>query len=332
MIGVAPRRVWRGLLWLALVILGQAFSVAAMAQTPNVWPERPVRIVVGFPPGGPTDFVARLIAPGLAAAWKQQVIIDNRGGANGTIGTDFVAKAPPDGMTLLFSGNNIVMNTGLYRLPYDMIRDFTPVAMIAFSPNVLWVGPNEPYRSLADLVAAARSKPGELGYATTGNGGNGHFGGETLKRALGIDITHVPYRGTAPAVQDLLANVVQLTMTGAPAVLPHVEAGTLRALGISSLKRVPAMKDIPTIAEQGYPGFEADQWYGILAPAGTPQPIVDRLNAEIRKAMTDKEIVSALARDGADVWVTTPEEFRDFIAKEIPRWAEVVKAAKIKID
>jgi tripartite-type tricarboxylate transporter receptor subunit TctC len=145
-------------------------------------------------------------------------------------------------------------------------------------------------------------------------------------------MTHVPYRGTAPAVQDLLANVVQLTMTGAPAVLPHVEAGTLRALGISSPKRVPAMKDIPTIAEQGYPGFEADQWYGILAPAGTPQPIVDRLNAEIRKAMTDKEIVSALARDGADVWVTTPDEFRDFIAKEIPRWAEVVKAAKIKID
>ncbi|MEN9707937.1 MAG: hypothetical protein RIQ68_345 [Pseudomonadota bacterium] len=308
-------------------MMGEAFAQSA-------YPSQNVTLVVPFTPGGSTDILARLLGQKLSEALGKAFVIENRAGAGGAVASTAVSRATPDGHTLIMGHiGTLGVNPSLYpNLGYDPVKSFAHLTMLASVHNVLVVHPTLPVKSVAELVAYAKANPGKLNYCSGGNGSAAHIAMAAFMVTTGTQMTHVPYRGTAPAVQDLLANVVQLTMTGAPAVLPHVEAGTLRALGISSPKRVPAMKDIPTIAEQGYPGFEADQWYGILAPAGTPQPIVDRLNAEIRKAMTDKEIVSALARDGADVWVTTPDEFRDFIAKEIPRWAEVVKAAKIKID
>ncbi len=308
-------------------MMGEAFAQSA-------YPSQNVTLVVPFTPGGSTDILARLLGQKLSEALGKAFVIENRAGAGGAVASTAVSRATPDGHTLIMGHiGTLGVNPSLYpNLGYDPVKSFAHLTMLASVHNVLVVHPTLPVKSVAALVAYAKANPGKLNYCSGGNGSAAHIAMAAFMVTTGTQMTHVPYRGTAPAVQDLLANVVQLTMTGAPAVLPHVEAGTLRALGISSPKRVPAMKDIPTIAEQGYPGFEADQWYGILAPAGTPQPIVDRLNAEIRKAMTDKEIVTALARDGADVWVTTPEEFRDFIAKEIPRWAEVVKAAKIKID
>lgn len=308
-------------------MMGEAFAQSA-------YPSQNVTLVVPFTPGGSTDILARLLGQKLSESLGKAFVIENRAGAGGAVASTAVSRATPDGHTLIMGHiGTLGVNPSLYpNLGYDPVKSFAHLTMLASVHNVLVVHPTLPVKSVAELVAYAKANPGKLNYCSGGNGSAAHIAMAAFMVTTGTQMTHVPYRGTAPAVQDLLANVVQLTMTGAPAVLPHVEAGTLRALGISSPKRVPAMKDIPTIAEQGYPGFEADQWYGILAPAGTPQPIVDRLNAEIRKAMTDKEIVSALARDGADVWVTTPEEFRDFIAKEIPRWAEVVKAAKIKID
>jgi len=308
-------------------MMGEAFAQSA-------YPSQNVTLVVPFTPGGSTDILARLLGQKLSEALGKAFVIENRAGAGGAVASTAVSRATPDGHTLIMGHiGTLGVNPSLYpNLGYDPVKSFAHLTMLASVHNVLVVHPSLPVKTVAELVAYAKANPGKLNYCSGGNGSAAHIAMAAFMVTTGTQMTHVPYRGTAPAVQDLLANVVQLTMTGAPAVLPHVEAGTLRALGISSPKRVPAMKDIPTIAEQGYPGFEADQWYGILAPAGTPQPIVDRLNTEIRKAMTDKEIVSALARDGADVWVTSPEEFRDFIAKEIPRWAEVIKAAKIKIE
>lgn len=308
-------------------MMGTAFAQSA-------YPTQNVTLVVPFTPGGSTDILARLLGQKLAEALGKAFVIENRAGAGGAVASTAVSRAAPDGHTLIMGHiGTLGVNPSLYpNLGYDPVKGFAHLTMLASVHNVLVVHPSLPVKSVAELVAYAKANPGKLNYCSGGNGSAAHIAMAAFMVRTGTEMTHVPYRGTAPAVQDLLANVVQLTMTGAPAVLPHVEAGTLRALGLSSPQRVPAMKDIPTIAEQGYPGFEADQWYGILAPAGTPKPIVDRLNAEIRKAMTDPEIVKALARDGADVWVTSPEEFRDFIAKEIPRWAEVVKAAKIKID
>ena len=323
---------WRCLRCLAVLAAFCAFGQTALAQSPSPWPERPVRIVVGFPPGGPTDFVARLIAPGLAAAWKQQVIIDNRGGANGTIGTDYVAKAAPDGMTLLFSGNNIVMNTGLYRLPYDMVRDFAPIGMIAFSPNVLWVGPNEPYRNLADLVAAARAKPGELGYATTGNGGNGHFGGETLKRALGIDITHVPYRGTAPALQDVLAGRVPLFMQTIVGGIAPYRNGQVRPLVAFGRERVAEIPDTPTLAELGFDVPDSGTWYGVLAPAATPPALVERMARDLQAVTSTAEFREKLATQATRPEWLGPAAFAARIREEVPAWAEVARIANIKAD
>ncbi len=304
----------------------------ALAQ--SAYPTQNVTLVVPFTPGGSTDILARLLGQKLGEAFGKAFVIENRAGAGGAVASTAVSRATPDGHTLIMGHiGTLGVNPSLYpNLGYDPVKGFAHLTMLASVHNVLVVHPTLPVKNVAELVAYAKANPGKLNNCSGGNGSAAHIAMAAFMVATGTQMTHVPYRGTAPAVQDLLANVVQLTMTGAPAVLPHVEAGTLRALGISSPKRVPAMKDIPTIAEQGYPGFEADQWYGILAPAGTPKPIVDRLNAEIRKAMTDPDIVTALARDGADVWVTTPEEFRDFIAKEIPRWAEVVNAAKIKIE
>jgi len=321
-----PRR--RALFAAALASPGLARHALAQAA----WPERPVRILVGFPPGGPTDYVARLVAPMLASAWGQQVIIENRGGANGTLATDAVAKSAPDGHTLLFSGNNIVMNTGLYRLPYDMVRDFAPVGMIAFSPNVLWTGPNQPIRTLDDLLAAARARPGELAYASTGNGGNGHFGGETLKQALGIDITHIPYRGTAPALTDVLAGRVALFMQTIVGAIGPYQNGQLRPLVAFGRRRVREIPDVPTLTELGHDVPDSGTWYGLLAAAGTPAPLVARMAADLAAVTRDGEFQARLATQATVPDWLGPEDFAARIRAEVPAWAAVARAANMRAE
>jgi tripartite-type tricarboxylate transporter receptor subunit TctC len=311
-------------------LLAAALATPALAQ--SHWPDRPVRMLVGFPPGGPTDFVARLIAPMLATAWGQQVIIENRGGANGTLATDAVAKSAPDGHTLLFSGNNIVMNTGLYRLPYDMTRDFSPIGMIAFSPNVLWTGPNQPIPDLAALVAAARARPGELAYASTGNGGNGHFGGETLKRALNIDITHIPYRGTAPALTDVLAGRVALFMQTIVGAIGPYQNGQLRPLVAFGNRRVREIPDVPTLAELGHDVPDSGTWYGVLAAAGTPSALVARMANDLQAVTRDAEFQARLATQATVPDWLGPEDFATRIQAEVPAWAEVAGAANMRAE
>jgi tripartite-type tricarboxylate transporter receptor subunit TctC len=309
-----------------------AAALASPALAQSAWPERPVRILVGFPPGGPTDYVARLVAPMLANAWGQQVIIENRGGANGTLATDAVAKSAPDGHTLLFSGNNIVMNTGLYRLPYDMVRDFAPVGMIAFSPNVLWTGPNQPIRTLDDLLAAARARPGELAYASTGNGGNGHFGGETLKQALRIDLSHIPYRGTAPALTDVLAGRVALFMQTIVGAIGPYQNGQLRPLVAFGRRRVREIPDVPTLAELGHDVPDSGTWYGLLAAVGTPARLVARMAADLEAVTRDGEFQARLATQATVPDWLGPEDFATRIRAEVPAWAAVARAANMRAE
>lgn len=316
---------------ISLAAFAPMLAGSALAQS---WPSQNITLVVPFTPGGSTDILARLLGQRLGDALGKAVVIENRPGAGGSVASTAVARAAPDGHTLIMGHiGTLGVNPSLYaNLQYDPIKSFSHLSMLASVHNILVVHPSLPVKNVQELIAYAKANPGKLNYATGGNGSAAHIAMAAFMVATGTEMTHVPYRGTAPAVSDLLSGVVQLTMTGAPAVLPHARAGTLRALGISSEKRLASANDIPTIAEQGVANFEASQWYGIVGPAGMPQPIIDRLNAEIRKAMTDPEIVAALAREGAEAWVTSPEELRAHISKEIPRWAEIVKLAKIRIE
>jgi tripartite-type tricarboxylate transporter receptor subunit TctC len=317
----------------ALLAALPAVAPLRRAGAQPTWPDRPVRLFVGFPPGGPTDFVARVVAPGLAAAWGQPVVVENRAGANATVATDAVAKSPPDGHTLLFGANNHVMNPALYpRLPYDPNRDFAPVGMVATSPNLLWARPNQPFASLADIVAAARARPGQLGYASTGNGGNGHFGGETLKRALGIDITHVPYRGTAPALQDVLAGRVPLFMQTLVGAIGAYRNGQIKPIVAFGPRRAPELPDTPTLAELGHDVADSGVWYGILAPAGTPAPLLRRMASDLERVLRDDGVRERLATQASVPTFAGPDDFAARIRAELPRWAEVARAAGMRAD
>ena len=295
---------------------------------------RPLRIVVPFTPGGSTDILARALAPRLAQALGQTVVVDNRPGAGGSLGAAEAAKADPDGQTLLMGHiGTLGVNPSMYpRLPYDPLRSFVPVAYVARVPNVLVVGAASPWRTLADLLAAARARPGRLTYSSGGNGSAAHITFEYLKLRARVFMLHIPYRGTAPSVTDVLAGQVDCTFTGAPAVIPHVRSGRLRALAVSSPQRLPQLPDVPTVAESGYAGFEADQWYGLVAPAGTPAAVVSRLNAEVNKALALPEVAQQLAVEGAVPAPSTPQAFGDLIRREIPRWAEVVRAGNVRPD
>lgn len=314
--------------------LAACASIASGAAFAQAYPTQNITLVVPFTPGGSTDILARLLGQRLGDALGKSVVIENRPGAGGSVASTSVARAAPDGHTLIMGHiGTLGVNPSLYsNLQYDPIKSFSHLSMLAKVHNILVVHPSIPVKNVQEFIAYAKANPGKLNYASGGNGSAAHIATAAFMVATGVELTHVPYRGTAPAVTDLLSGNIQVMMTGAPAVLPHARAGTLRAIGISSDTRLASANDIPTIAEQGVPNFEASQWYGILAPAKTPDAIVQRLNAEVRKAMTDPEIVAALAREGAEAWVTSPEEFRAHIEKEIPRWAEVVRLAKIRMD
>jgi tripartite-type tricarboxylate transporter receptor subunit TctC len=316
--------------WLrAILALAAASSGIVRAQS-----GKPVRLVVPFTPGGSTDILARALAPRLALALGANVIVDNKPGAGGSLGATEVAKAEPDGHTLLMGHiGTLAVNPAIYaRLSYDPLKSFAPVAWVARVPNVLVVPAASPAKSFKDFVALARAQPGKFTYSSGGNGSAAHITFEYLKLRAQIFMLHIPYRGTAPSITDLIAGQVDASFTGAPTVLQHVKSGRLRALAVSSSQRIAALPDVPTVAESGYPGFEADQWYGVVAPAGTPAAVVARLNAEINKALALPDVAQQLALEGAVAMPGTPQAFADLIRREIPRWAEVVKAGNVKPD
>ena len=314
-------------------VLGLALAPLLSAAVRAQGSPRPVRLVVPFTPGGSTDILARAIGPRLGLP-GQTVYIDNKPGAGGSLGADLVAKAEPDGTTLLMGHiGTLAVNPALYpRLPYDPLRSFTPVAGVARVPNVLVVSAAADLRTLKDLVARAKARPGALTYSSGGNGSAAHIAMESLKLRAGIFMSHIPYRGTAPSVQDLIGGQVDATFTGSPAVLPHLRSGRLRALAVSGSARLPALPEVPTVAEAGYQGFEADQWYGLVAPAGTPADIVTRLHAAVQRALATPEVQQQLASEGASPMPGTPQAFGELIAREIPRWREVVKAGNVRPD
>ncbi len=318
---------------LVALITGMAAAGSAPGQAP-AYPTKPIRIVVPFPPGGATDILARDVAQKLTDAWGQAVIVDNRPGAGGNIGSELVAKAAPDGYTLeMGTVGTHAINASLYaKMPYDHVKDFAPVILVASVPNVLEVNPALPVNSVAELIAYAKANPGKLNFASSGNGTSIHLSGELFKVMAGVQMTHVPYKGSAPALQDLIAGQVQLMFDNLPPSLPQIKAGKLRALAVTSAARAPALPDVPTVAEAGLPGFEASSWFGVLAPAGTPPAIVAKLNAEIGRWLATPEAKEKLAKQGADAAGGSPEDFVKHIAAETAKWAKVVKESGAKID
>lgn len=313
----------------ALGVLAAAPAVAAYAQA---YPSRRISLIVPFTPGGSTDILARALGQALTEVWKQPVTIDNKPGAGGAIGAQAAARAVPDGYTLLMGHiGTLAVNPTLYpKLAYNPVRDFAPVALVAMVPNVLVVNPAVPARTVTELIALARAKPGALTASSGGQGSAAHLAIEYFKQASATDILHVPYKGTGPAVTDLIAGQVTMTMTGLPPLLQHIRAGKLRALGVASRTRLPQLPDVPTLIESGMPGFEATQWYGVVAPAKTPAPVVDQLASQIRRSLAQPELKQRLENEGAQPSDMGPAEFGRLIQEEIARWAKVIRAAKIE--
>lgn len=319
----------------SFVLASSALAQAPGAAQPAAYPARPIRLVVPFTPGGSTDILARAIGQELTKAWGQSVIVDNVPGAGGAIGADKVAKAPADGYTLLMGHiGTLAVNPSLYpRLPYHPVKDFAPVAWVARVPNVLVVHPSVAARNVKELVALAKAKPGQLNYGSGGNGSAANLATEYFKLQTGASLLHIPYRGTAPAVTDLMGGQIQVLFTGAPAVIGQIKAGQLRALAVSSPKRLDALPDLPTVAEAtGLKDFEADQWYGVVAPAGTPREIVTKLNLQINQALNAAELKTRLNNEGAVATPGTPEVFGQLIAREIGRWKPVITSGRVKAD
>jgi tripartite-type tricarboxylate transporter receptor subunit TctC len=326
------------LTWIAPALLALTSSLTASLSTAQTaaqnYPQKPIRMIVPFTPGGSTDILARSIGQELSKAWGQSVIIENIAGAGGSIGADKAAKSPADGYTLLMGHiGTLAVNPSLYpKLPYNPVKDFAPVAWVARVPNVLVVNPNVPAKSVQELVALAKSKPGQLSYGSGGNGSAANLATEYFKMQTETAILHIPYRGTAPAVTDLMGGQIQMLFTGAPAVMGQVKNGQLRALAVSSPKRLDALPDLPTVAEAGYKNFEADQWYGVVAPAGTPRDIVLKLNQQINVALNSAELKKRLTTEGAVATPETPEAFGKLIAQEIERWRPVIASGRVKAD
>lgn len=309
-------------------VLALAAAGSAFAQVKSDYPARPVRVVVGFPAGGPSDILARLVAQKLGEATAQQFIVDNRGGASGMIGAEMVAKAAADGYTLLVVPATHAVNPSLYRkVPFDTVRDFTPVSLVAEGPFILVVHPSLPARSVQELIALARRRPGELNYASAGLGGLPHLAGELFKSTTAIRMNHIPYKGAAPATIDLVAGHVTIMFNNMLSAVPHVKGGRLRALGVTTVKRSSAVPEVPTIAEAGVKGYEVSGWYGLLGPAGLPADVLNRLNAEVNRAMRQPDVVKRLAGEGVDAVGSTSEEFASRIRREMVKWAAVVKAS-----
>jgi len=317
-------------IWM-LVFSGLALAIAhANAQS---YPTKPVRVIVPFPPGAGADITTRLFAPRLSEALGQAVVVENRAGAAGNIGAEVVARAAPDGYTLLTAPASIAISQTLYKkLSFDLLRDFQAVSMLASVPFLLVVHPSLPVKNVKDLIALAKARPGQLNYASTGNGSSPHLTAEMLKMQARIDAVHVPYKGTPLAVTDLLTGQVSFMFANALSMLPHVNSGRLHALGVTSAKRNAATPQLPTMAESGLPGFESGTWYALLAPAGTPREVVARLSAEIGKLTQHPDIRKKLVAQGAEALTMTPGETAAYIKSEVAKWGKVVEASGAKVE
>jgi tripartite-type tricarboxylate transporter receptor subunit TctC len=313
--------------------LALACAAAAPSFAAEAYPAKPIRLIVPFPPGGGTDAIARDVANELTTTLKWNFVVENRPGSGGNIGVDAAAKSAPDGYTIVLGQtSNLAINPTLYgHLPYDPLKDLTPVALVASAPLVFVVKADSPYKNLADLVAAAKAKPGSLNFASPGNGTVTHLTGELLQKEAGVTFTHVPYKGGSMALTDLLGGRIQIYAGSVPTLLGHIKSGQLRAIVVTSAQRDPNLPQVPTVGET-YKGFEAVTWFGFVAPAGTPQPIVAKLNAEINKALKTPELRKRLNDEGATVLGGSPEQFAALIKSEIAKWAPVVKASGAHID
>lgn len=317
------------------LMIACAVALGAMATAvAQDYPSRPIRLVVPFAAGGPTDILSRAYAKALSDVIKQTVVVDNRPGAGGNIGIDIVAKSNPDGYTIGFGTNGpLAVNVSLFnKMPYDPTKDLAPITFFAFVPNVIAVHPNLGVKDLKDLIRVAKANPDKYSFASGGNGTTQHLGGELLKAMADIKLVHIPYKGEGPAMTDALGGQVPIIFSSLAAGLPYVKSGKLVPLAVTSAKRNPVLPDVPTVAEAGLPGYEATAWYGVVAPAGTPKEIIQKLNAASIKAINSPEVSERLVASGGAAAPNSPEEFAAFIRSEVPRWAKVVKAAGAKVD
>ena len=318
--------------------LRAAFAAAILSCAPAAlaqpYPAKPVKIVVPFAAGGAVDILTRVLADKLAPALGQQVVVEPVVGAGGNIGSAAVAKAAPDGYTLLMATTGThTINPGLYKsMPFDAVKDFAPITLVASVPNILVVHPDVPAKSVAELVALAKSQPGKMNFASFGHGTSNHLSGELFKSVAGVEVVHVPYKSAPQAVLEIVGGQVNFAFVNAPLALPQVRAGKLRALAVTGAKRSPAVPDLPTMAEAGLPEFVVESWYGLMAPAGTPEPVIRKVRDETLKVLARPDLVEAFAKQGADVVTSTPQEFARMVASEKARWAEVIRRSGAKID
>ena len=319
---------------MALVVTATAGVLsAAPAQAQGTWPDKPLKLVVPYPAGGNADNTARLLATQLGHRLGQQVVVDNRPGGSGTIGAAAVAKAPADGYTLLLDATAFTVNPSLFpKLPFDAAKDFAPISLVLQVPLLMVVPANSPFQSVADVAKAARARPGHLTYASAGNGGAQHLAGELFKQGQKVAITHIPYRGGAPALTDLIGGQVNLMFSATTASGPFVKSGKLRALAISSPRRVEGWESVPTVAESGVPGFQVSEWNGLFAPAGTPRPVLERLEAETRAIVASPEMKKRFAELGVQGVGSSAQEFSSFLKAETTKWAEVIRTSGIRMD
>ncbi len=307
------------------------FSSAALAQEP--YPSKPIRFILPFPPGGGTDILGRLIAERLAANLGQPVVTENRGGAGGNVGAEAAARSAPDGYTIVLVAPSLAISPSLYsKLNYDPVKDFAPVSLVAQVPNVMITHPSVPAQTLREFIDLARSKPGGMNFGSGGSGTSNHLAGELFNLAAGVKLVHVPYKGVNLAMNGALAGEVQLVFIGIPVPAPHIKAGRLRALAVLARERSPLLPEVPTADEAGLPNFDVTTWYGVLVPAGTPRPIVMRLNGELVKIMHSPELKERLATLATDPMTSTPEEFAAYLRQEIAKWGDVVRKAGLKAD
>lgn len=318
---------------LAAALLATDPAHAAAPLAPERYPEKPIRFIVPFPPGALNDYLGRLLATKFTESWGKQMVVDNRAGGSTIIGTEMAAKATPDGYTLLLCSVALAVNQTLFpKLPYNVDRDLRFVSMIAATPYLLVVQPAMPVKNLQELVALARAKPGALNYASTGNGGTSNLMGEMLKTMAKIDVVHIPYKGLAPALTDMMGGQINMAFGGYSTVGQLWKSGRLRAIAVTSAKRSPYTPEVPTIAESGYPGYEATPWWGLAVAAGTPKPIIAKLNAEIHRIMKSPDVTEQMQSRAIEVWLSTPEELAQYYQKEVVRWANVVKTSQIKAE
>ena len=309
---------------LTLLLLPVLAPALASAQD---FPNKPIKLIVPFPAGGPNDIIARVVGQRMSEIMRQPVVIDNRGGQAGVLGTDAIAKAAPDGYTIgIVSASALAINPSMEKAPYDVAKDFAPITLVTTVPEMLVVAGNVPASNMTELIALAKAQPGKLNFASAGVGGLPHLAGELLKLTANIDIVHVPYRGAAPAINDLLGQQVQMAFLDLPVLLPHIKAGSIRPIALGAPKRAPTSPDVPTTAEVGMPDLLIENWYGMLAPGGTPEAIVTALNRIANEAMSDPQVKQRLEDQGLTVAGNTPAQFRDYIGAETRKWARVIKA------